>query len=419
MFSIFNNCVYNGLISLVGDIFTKVSEKHVASSTALTSTSISLGTVVFNYLGPNFQVKDEDGSFYTGFRNRFLMHAIWTFVVLIIFFVGTMRHEENFEQDQLKIKEPVAAASVSLHRQVSVTSVGNDLSFFKRKLFIIESVPDMLLNQKSLTIAFYCWMIATFVWSMTYTIPYSNAASWEAYRVSTEESKKELSRNMTIFGISELISRLLQICFAHFVPERKFSLAFSIFTFASSFSIGVLLLDSVTARLIFFIVFPLATGPLNGLLFGATQDIFGPRKILKFWPLVNVFLALGFCLGPLMASLMVDPVDKKICVILLILSAILMVIVHFQMKKNYDQAEFICQNSKKMKNNHAYRETGTCQSNIEMEGINLVFKDTTTNNNFNETKNENMRYDDDTRAEYKELPNNNETDIEGSLNDFL
>ena len=37
---------------------------------------------------------------------------------------------------------------------------------------------------------------------------------------------------------------------------------------------------------------------MNGLIYGATENIFGVEKIAITWPFSNVVLAVGFAVGP-------------------------------------------------------------------------------------------------------------------------
>ena len=208
-------------------------------------------------------------------------------------------------------------------------------------------VPHTLKNQKSQKIAIYTWMISTLIWSSTYTIPYSNAANWPEYRIDAnnmtsemiENRQNELSENMSIYGMGELTSRLLQVFFAHLVPERKFATFFGLNTFLSAIAIFMLCISNFYTRKIFFIFFPLFTGFLNGLLYGATQDIFGAKDIGKFWPLVNLFLALGFFLGPVVTAGMtleieflgnLIGIDRVLLPILLVLAGLMMLITQKQ-----------------------------------------------------------------------------------------
>lgn len=155
-----------------------------------------------------------------------------------------------------------------------------------------------------------------------------NAGNWPEYK--NGQNKIELGWNMFLYGFFELISRILQIFFASKIPERKFATIYSIFTILTGVCLLFLLVPHVLTRVLFFCLFPLMTGPLNGLLFGASQDIFGARKINRIWPTVNLFLALGFALGPVLASFLPEKVDRILCFFLLMVAAFLMAVTQKQ-----------------------------------------------------------------------------------------
>jgi MFS family permease len=228
MFGFFNNCAYNGLISFVGDQFLGTS--YVASATALFGCGISLGTMIFSSAGTSIMMADITN----GWRNRSLLHAICAIIAGFIFVIltnhannlknsigdepeehvtnklvqaGAIASESNEARtityraikagvNELEESVPPSEKSDSKHnckisvskQTISRTNLTGAVNQVSNKA-VSKLLPECFSTNSMYLAAFWLWLVGTFVWSSTYTIPYSTANSWPEFQCSVVQNQ--------------------------------------------------------------------------------------------------------------------------------------------------------------------------------------------------------------------------------------
>ena len=126
----------------------------------------------------------------------------------------------------------------------------------------------------------------------------------------------------------------MQVLCGALIPERGFAGAYSIFSFIAAISMAVLINNKSDAMIyVFFIVFPIMTGFLNGFMFGATTDIFTMVRFQDVWSVLNVALALGFALGPVISAYLFKELYRELCTLSLVTASVLFLGINFTFRK--------------------------------------------------------------------------------------
>jgi len=373
----------------VGDQFLGTS--YVASATALFGCGISLGTMIFSSAGTSIMMADITN----GWRNRSLLHAICAIIAGFIFVIltnhaNTLKNSIGDEPEEHVTNKLVQAGAIASEsneaRNITYRAIKagvNELeesvppseksdSKYNCKMSVSKQtisrtnltgavnqvsnkevsklLPECFSTNSMYLAAFWLWLVGTFVWSSTYTIPYSTANSWpefqcevvqnQTFQISRATNCQDgmrtafLGQMMTILGLCELISRIIQVLGGALIPERGFATAYAIFSFIAAVAMGVLINNESDAMIyVFFVLFPIMTGFLNGFMFGATTDIFTMVRFQDVWSVLNVALALGFALGPVISAYVFKTFYRELCSLCLVVAGMMFLGINFTFKK--------------------------------------------------------------------------------------
>merc|ERR1711981_313814 len=160
----------------------------------------------------------------------------------------------------------------------------------------------------------WCWLIGTCCWALIFTVPLSMGKDLITqnfeYQISENKTEKmtnaEAAEVMMGNGFCELAVRFVIVFFGKYLPNSQGDHALM---YGVSCALTGLLCLWVTsqsapwAAWVFFLALTVPIGFMNGMIYGSTENIFTPRRIRSVWPFTNVFLAIGFTLGPIMCAL--------------------------------------------------------------------------------------------------------------------
>lgn len=346
-FGIFNNCCYNGLISVAGG-WVK-GTKWVTPVTVLVSCGISVSVFLFNHLG-NWLNKNMETK---AVQYRFLALAVFQAIASAIYIVAMVYYKEPPPDAICDERKRPAVSTVQI-----TTKLESDEAI--EKLDLVNNTPEQQSNatevatQEKQTLSetrvasfsykdlvtdvCLMWLIGTGLWSTVYTMPFTIGKKYitSEFNMTNEVASDVLSYQ----GIAELVMRLILVAFGTFLPTIRGSYALMFSVACGLISILCIYIATVKyqfAAWVFFISLPFPLGFMNGVVYGGTENIFGSELVEHVWPVTNVLLALGFSMGPAFIELLADKysyaMGMKVTGYIVLGAAVMFLVLYYRVKR--------------------------------------------------------------------------------------
>ncbi|XP_076805368.1 monocarboxylate transporter 5-like [Clavelina lepadiformis] len=306
MLGVFANFVYNTSMNLTGQYFPR---KHQAFATCLASAGISFGTLLVNPLA---------GALVTalGWRNTMRIMAAIIFVVGVAC-VATFKPVKTREQKiQTKIRHMSKKALEKEKEFLSEPALKNvDIEALSESIQAMHTESRLSLAAQEIkknvfnkgvwdcsicgNPAFLLWMLGSLLWSVSFLFPFIFLIDYmETIGIPRDTS----TWVMTAYGVAEFCGRLICACAA---GKIRFSLAYVYGASAAVVGVATLfapLGKTLAIMYVYAIVAGINSGILNSLMFVATMQFFGNDRGRHVWGYINVMLAVGMVIGPVIAG---------------------------------------------------------------------------------------------------------------------
>jgi len=273
------NFIYNTSMILTGDYFPT---KHRSVATSMATCGISIGTLAIN---PLFAWMNK--SLGLDWRMTWRIMSGVCFVVgmcCVATYKPAPQYKNNNTSKKDKEDQQVTESKMSLAAQEI------------KKSFSSNWTCSDVVNP-----GFLLWSFGTLLWAISFLFPHIFLADY-----MKEVELGGAATVMIVYGCSELGGRMILAFTAHFIP----------FSFSYVYGICTLLAGAVvfvTPRVVtmammygYAVVAGVNAGVLNALLFVTTYNLFGDAKGKVAWGFINLTLAAGMMVGPIIAGFIFD-----------------------------------------------------------------------------------------------------------------
>ena len=328
------NFLYNTYMNLIGDF---LEGNHLAFGSVFASFGVSVGVLAMNPLASWVAMR-------VGWRN------VWRIFGAIVFVTNltcalmlpdikmsskveveaevereggkqSSVEKPSIESDNAQVKEnklsdnhlkPIVDsndASTSESRQLdkensSKATVASRVTIAMRKIkstiFPRKAIDTRMFSNPT----FWLWMLATLSWSVAFLFPLIFLVEYQQVELGVDKS--DTAWPLTVYGVSELIGRIVTALVADKLP---FSMAYA-YSFCSLIGCVMAAVTPLGKNLatvyVYSCVVGLVIGLLNSLIFAATTQFFGSYVGFYAWSYVNVMLAVGMVTGPVVAGALYD-----------------------------------------------------------------------------------------------------------------
>ena len=338
------NFLYNTYMNLIGDF---LEGNHLAFGSVFASFGVSAGVLVMNPLASWVAIR-------VGWRNLWRIFGAIVFVanltcaLLLPDIKMSSKVETEQENETLKVEAEVehedkvidkkqssadhekpvervkenklsdnhlkpiidnSDASTSESRQLDKEN-SSKATIASRITVVMRKVKSKIFPRKAIDTrmfsspTFWLWMLATLSWSVAFLFPLIFLVEYQQVELGVEKS--DTAWPLTVYGVSELIGRIVTSLIADRLP---FSMAYA-YSFCSLIGCVMAAVTPLGKNLatvyVYSSVVGLAIGLLNSLIFAATVQFFGSYVGFYAWSYVNVMLAVGMVTGPVVAGAIYD-----------------------------------------------------------------------------------------------------------------
>lgn len=289
------NFVYNTAMNLVGQYFPG---KYQALATCLATAGISTGTLAINPLAEMLVAT-------WGWRRTLqIMSGAIAVVggICIAAFRPPPQRTTSVYRAGTKDKN---VEKGDMNAAAAVDEMGQQQHYNESKLSLAAKEMKKNVFQKKAWSATNCahpalifWLFGTLFWSISFLFPHIFLVD---YMSTIEIESSTSSLVLLAYGCAELAGRFLCAIFSGMIPTLSY-----VYTACSLMAGAVAIITpqfkSLNMMYIYAISAGINSGTLNALMFVTTMQLFGNEKGKYIWGYINVMLALGMVIGPIMAG---------------------------------------------------------------------------------------------------------------------
>jgi len=274
------NFIYNTSMILTGDYFPT---KHRSVATSMATCGISIGTLAMNPL-------------FDWMKTSLLLdwRMIWRIMSGVSFVVGmccvaTYKPAPEYKNNNMHSKKDKE------DQQVTESKMSLAAQEIKKSFSSNWTIMDMF------NPGFVLWCLGTLLWAISFLFPHIFLADYME-KVGLEGA----ATVMIVYGCSELGGRMILAFTAHFIPF-SFSYVYGICTLLAGVVVFITpKIVSMTMMYGYAVIAGVNAGVLNALLFVTTYNLFGDEKGKVAWGFINLILAVGMMVGPIIAGFIFD-----------------------------------------------------------------------------------------------------------------